>query len=456
MLAWMLYATGVATLLGLAAAAVEGALGVAERSTRGVWTVAAVLSLTVPALTWTLADAPAAPHSAVDGADIAVVTPTAVPDGPVAGAIPALRGLDRPLRTGWLGASAALLLLFGLSAVRLAWMRRRWAKAEIDGVPVRVAPRLGPAAVGLWRPEVVVPRWVLDADPEARRWIVAHEAEHVRVRDPARVMFSLLLVLLVPWNAALWWQLRRLRLAVEADCDRRVLRRTGPDDRRRYGALLLEVGRRSQGGLPVPAFAERHSFLERRIRLMTRTPSSAPIRRAALLTAAGVVLVVAACTVPGPDRSASITGPELQETTESPDLATPDQASAADEPTVTDVPVPDQGRVIPDDPSLADEPTFTPYTVAPRLTNQEVVRRALEDAYPSDLRDAGIGGRALVYLFIDADGEVRDVRLNDASGHDGIDEAALEVARGMEFAPGKNGDRAVPVWITLPISFGVR
>ena len=40
----------------------------------------------------------------------------------------------------------------------------------------------------------------------------------------------------MPWNLALWWQLRRLRLAVEMDCDNRVVAALG--DPNPYGCFL--------------------------------------------------------------------------------------------------------------------------------------------------------------------------------------------------------------------------
>ena len=73
----------------------------------------------------------------------------------------------------------------------------------------------------------------------------------------------------MPWNVALWWQLMRLRVAVELDCDARVLRDA---DARSYGDLLLEVARprRRLALMGATAFAERASQLERRIRAIGR------------------------------------------------------------------------------------------------------------------------------------------------------------------------------------------
>lgn len=103
-----------------------------------------------------------------------------------------------------------------------------------------------------------------------------------------------------------------------------------------------------------------------------------------------------------------------------------------------------------------DEPVFTPYTVAPELRNRDEVSRALEREYPSLLRDAGIGGRVVVWLFIDEEGAVQNTRVNEPSGHTSLDEAALRVANVMQFSPAMNRDKKVPVWVSLPITFQTR
>jgi hypothetical protein len=104
----------------------------------------------------------------------------------------------------------------------------------------------------------------------------------------------------VPWNPAAWWQLRRLRLAMEVDCDSRVLARRA--DVRAYGTLLLEVGRRTSGARLVgaAAFSEPRSFLERRIRIMTSPHVRFPWLRAGGFGAVALALVAVACETPGP------------------------------------------------------------------------------------------------------------------------------------------------------------
>ena len=106
--------------------------------------------------------------------------------------------------------------------------------------------------------------------------------------------------------------------------------------------------------------------------------------------------------------------------------------------------------------SVMDAPGFTPMTVRPSLTNERELQRALEREYPVILRDAGIGGRVIVHLFIDEDGTVQRTLVAESSGHTSLDEAALRVAEVARFTPALNLDKVVPVWIQIPITFQTR
>lgn len=105
---------------------------------------------------------------------------------------------------------------------------------------------------------------------------------------------------------------------------------------------------------------------------------------------------------------------------------------------------------------LSAEPTFTPFTVAPSILNRSEVVRAMQHAYPPWLRDAGIGGTVRVYFFIQADGTVGKIQLDQRSGHDELDQGALAVAAVYRFSPALNRGDAVPVWVSFPITFQVR
>jgi hypothetical protein len=135
-----------------------------------------------------------------------------------------------------------------------------------------------------------------------RRIILAHERQHAAAFDPAMVYAAALVLALQPWNVALWAVFARFRLALEADCDRRVLGITG--DVRRYGTLLVEVcARTTPSAAPHIAFVERPSNLERRIRRMTHQPRLRSVAGASAVLAA-MVLSTAAWTVSAPARQA--------------------------------------------------------------------------------------------------------------------------------------------------------
>jgi TonB family protein len=102
---------------------------------------------------------------------------------------------------------------------------------------------------------------------------------------------------------------------------------------------------------------------------------------------------------------------------------------------------------------IAAAPTFTPFTLAPELTNREEVTRLLVRNYPPLLRDAGIGGKVVVWVFINDKGAVLNTKVHTGSGYDALDQAALGVAAGMKFRPAMNRDKHVPVWVEIPVVF---
>src|SRR5262249_47213469 len=139
----------------------------------------------------------------------------------------------------------------------------------------------GPAVIGVFDPRVVMPAWALECDAGTRNLMLRHEAEHLHAGD-SRVLFgSAVLVALLPWNAGLWFMARRLRLAIEVDCDARVIRSTGAA--RTYGLMLLSVSDRYATPLPASALLfERGAQLEARINAMTTPSPRRPIVTAAV------------------------------------------------------------------------------------------------------------------------------------------------------------------------------
>src|SRR5439155_2129483 len=307
--AWMLYCVAIAVLFVVVGEALERALHLAGRATRWAWVAALVASYVVPAAAWLRPSAFGALPVPLAQPVVAGLAATGAPSDPqqVGGALPAtpsfsLGDLDATLTWAWGLSSAALLLSLGVAALRLAALRRGWRSASVDGWAVLVSDNVGPAVAGLWRPRVVLPEWALRLGEAERRLMLAHEDEHVRARDPCLLVAATAALLLAPWNPVVWWQVRRLRLAVEMDCDARVLARAG--DAPAYGELLRRVvQRRARLPLGAPALGEPVSFLGRRIgRMATGLPRWRwPAAIAA--TSVAVAAVIAACEAPRPVAS---------------------------------------------------------------------------------------------------------------------------------------------------------
>src|SRR6059036_1034605 len=302
--AWMLYCVAIAVLFVVVGEALERALHLAGRATRWAWVAALAGSYLVPAAALLRPSAFAALPVPLAQPVVAELPATAM-DQRVDGALPkpgpsfSLGDLDTALARVWGLSSAALLLSLGAAALRLAALRRGWRSATVDGRAVLVSDNVGPAVAGLWRSRIVLPDWALQLGEGERRLMLAHEDEHVRARDPCLLVAATAAVVLAPWNPVLWWQVQRLCLAVEMDCDARVLARCG--DAPAYGALLLRVGqRRARLPLGAPALSEPASFLGRRIRRMV---TALPRWRWAGATAASMLAaaaILAACEAPRP------------------------------------------------------------------------------------------------------------------------------------------------------------
>lgn len=311
------YATLVSLLFGLATLGTERVLTARGLPRRLAWSVCLLASLIFPlAMALNARPAPApvrsAPVIATPTETESLASPGESP-APVRTVVPGLnspqvtsvRGfrslvsLDSILRAAWLVSSSALLTLYLLGTLCLRAKARHWPEQQLDGTTVRVTDGLGPAVLRYLRPQIVVPPWVLKALPPIRRMVLAHEREHVAGRDPLLLLGGLIACALAPWNIPLWWQLRRLRFAIEVDCDARVLRHG--EDAGTYAEMLLAVSQsRRRVPLGAVALTERSSELERRIRALVngRSPSRRWFGAAGLALAS--ILIVAATWVSAP------------------------------------------------------------------------------------------------------------------------------------------------------------
>ncbi len=105
------------------------------------------------------------------------------------------------------------------------------------------------------------------------------------------------------------------------------------------------------------------------------------------------------------------------------------------------------------DPS--DQPVYVDRDVEPRLLNGPEMIRLMDRIYPKQLKEAGIGGDVLMWVWVDAEGNPSKAQINRSSGYVLLDETALAMAVQMRFAPAMLLDKPLGVWIAQPISFSV-
>jgi beta-lactamase regulating signal transducer with metallopeptidase domain len=332
MLAWMVYVLVVSLALSAAALAVEKAALARRASTRWVWGLAILASLLLPmAISSISSGSPAAPVAvgpAVSHSNFPLRRPTSDELSPAiwvsdsAGPAAASPDTNVLLERVWFFSSLTMLTILFASAAQLNWRKRRWERGTILGVPVYVNETIGPAIVGLLRPRIVVPFWLMDETAEKKTLVIAHEQSHIEARDAQLLSIAVFLLAAMPWNLPLWWQLHRLRRAVELDCDARVLRRG--HDVRRYGETLIAVGEKQSVNITVvAAMSESKSFLEQRIRTMLRKPTKWAWLSATVLAGVGIGFAAVAAQVVPPVAGAHAS-PTLAP---KPDSATPKEVS---------------------------------------------------------------------------------------------------------------------------------
>ena len=308
---WIARSLVLTMLIAVAAYCIETALRGHSARTRWVWAIALLLSTLLPLATIVPREVwPARLHSPTI---LSALHPSVVEDPPVVAAlpvddlefvraeIPPVGGSEsRPYMLWlWLAASTFCVLRYLHGWMRLQRARRRWQPARLADDVILISDGLGPAVVGLFRTRLVVPQWVLNAPAERQRMILQHEREHVRARDHLLLGLAPLFAILFPWNPGVWWQLRRFRLAVECDCDARVLRSGA--GRAAYGAMLLDVATtKTELNFGLAGLIEPRSLLQRRIEAMKAGQIRKSLTRVVMLqgTALAALATAVILTVP--------------------------------------------------------------------------------------------------------------------------------------------------------------
>ncbi|MBM0104744.1 M56 family metallopeptidase [Steroidobacter sp. S1-65] len=303
MLKWMLYATLVAALAGLAAVAWERAASLGRFPSRWAWVAAMALSVSIP-LIQTFAPVPVSERILEVVGAPAVTNFDAMGSSGVSIQAPLIQNVGTQAIDQWLGAlwlclsaAASIMFALGLHAVRRE--QRLGEVTVVAGHQVVITESIGPAVVGLMNPVILVPGWIRQMSARQREMVIAHELQHVRAKDQWLIGAAIGVLIVFPWNLALWWHLKKLRLAIELDCDRRVLRTRF--EAGEYGQVLVDAA--SLGAhdrVVVPALIESASSLEKRIRSMLRSRGAHDKPLTALLALASMAICASAAALDPP------------------------------------------------------------------------------------------------------------------------------------------------------------
>lgn len=312
-----LYCVTLATLIGFAAWALETAAIHFGWPRRFVWLLALLASAIGPTVMIAQSEGehiigqpariismPLSGERQTQLADAPTLAPSLVP------AWPDQPDWDAWVIGLWILSSTGMFSLWTLTSIRTHSILKTAAQTSIGGRLAYVTDTHGPAVFGYFRPRILVPRSLLERPPALQAIVIQHEQQHIEARDTLLLFIATALICLAPWNVPLWWQWRRLRFAIETDCDARVLRAgTEPIV---YGEVLLAMGQRSSSfSAGAVALTEPVSQLERRIRVMINGRPRQQAWALGLLCSLAATFVIAATSLnpPAPDSPAAIRKP---------------------------------------------------------------------------------------------------------------------------------------------------
>lgn len=122
-------------------------------------------------------------------------------------------------------------------------------------------------------------------------------------------------------------------------------------------------------------------------------------------------------------------------------------------------PAPDTPAETPQPPSLAQSSApAQPVAAPPSLPDREPDYQASylnnpAPAYPMMARRMGWQGRVVLNVEVLASGLPGQIKLHQSSGHDALDNAALQAVRGWRFVAARQGGQAATKWFLIPIPF---
>lgn len=220
------------------------------------------------------------------------------------------------LLIAWATIASVLLARLSLSLWHIAKLRRSstaidsasldpalrtvWIEASSRRVELRVSEKMRvPAAIGFFRPSVIIPTWTLEELPaEELKVILLHELAHLRRWDDWTNLAQKVLKALFFFHPAVWWIEGKLTLEREMACDDLVLAQT--TNPRAYAKSLLSLAERVGLGkgiaLAQAALGRAHQTTQRIMQILDAgRPKATRVWKPAvgLVTAVSAVAIMA-------------------------------------------------------------------------------------------------------------------------------------------------------------------
>jgi TonB family protein len=407
------YAIQIAALVAMACATTGLLRMRAPRQALIFWQAVMAIALLLPLAQPRVATVP----------DVWLLTDSIVASAATAGASSAAASADLVAISVFVLAGGVLIRLLWLG-VGLIRLRSIVARAKNDPSLAAISDELtqslavtaaikvtgdleGPATVGFWTPLVLVPRSVPAMPAAVQRAILCHELLHVKRRDWLRTISEEV------WRAVFWFHplarviAARLSLAREMVVDEMTILHTR--DRRAYAEALLAFANPQPHVIGVTPFIGRRT-LSQRIALIAEE-SAMSRNRLALSKAVVALAACIAVAIAAIDRV--------------PMFATLRAQSVV-------------------------------YDPGPGITLPVVVKE-VKPQYTRAAMQAKIQGSVWLACVVSETGLISDVKVSKSLDIEhGLDQAAIDAARQWEFKPAQKDGKAVPVRVTIELTFTLK
>ena len=98
---------------------------------------------------------------------------------------------------------------------------------------------------------------------------------------------------------------------------------------------------------------------------------------------------------------------------------------------------------------------FVPYDEPPTpLGGFGSIQKNLK--YPEIARKAGVEGKVIIHVLVDAKGNVVKTKVLKSLGNNGCDEAAIAAIKKVKWKPAMQRDKPVKVWVSIPVIFQLK